>query len=175
MEKVLFTEEQRYTQWWLWLILVLTLLAVLIPISIGIYQQEVLRQPFGDDPVSTSGLVITGLLSVLVVAVVMVLVHKSRLKTKVTSEALYVCFPPFVNKWKRISPSEIEGFEIRTFRPKREFGGHGIRRRRRSGYAYSIAGNVGLQLRFKSGKKFLIGTQRKQAIESAMMKMMKTQ
>ncbi len=39
--------------------------------------------------------------------------------------------------------------------------------------AYTIAGNIGLQLYMADGKKFLLGKQNKQAIEYAMKKMMK--
>jgi len=61
---------------------------------------------------------------------------------------------------------------MRTFRAKREYGGYGIKWRRRSGRALIISGNTGLQLYFKNGKKLLIGTQQKQGIEYAMKKFM---
>ena len=62
MEKVLFKEEQRFTQWWLWLIMAITLLSVLIPFAYGMHSQEVLDKPFGENPMSTGGLVVTGIM-----------------------------------------------------------------------------------------------------------------
>lgn len=173
MEKVLFTEEQRYTQWWLYIIMLASLLSVLVPFSIGIYQQVVLDEPFGDKPISTGGLAVTGVFSVLIMALTVLIIFKSKLKTKVTNEALWVSFPPLMRKWKQIVPEEIERYEIRTYRAKREYGGYGLRKgRRRHGAAYTISGNIGVQLYFKNGKKLLIGTQKKQAFEYAMRKLM---
>ena len=52
--KTEFKEEQKFTQWWLWLIL--------IPIGIlpifGIYKQLILGEQFGDKPMSDLGLII---------------------------------------------------------------------------------------------------------------------
>lgn len=173
MEKVLFSEEQRYTQWWLYLIVFASLLSVLVPFSVGIYQQAVLDKPFGDQPMSTEGLTVTGVFSSLIMALIFLMIFKSKLKTKVTNEALWLSFPPLMRKWKQIVPEEIERYEIRTYRAKREYGGYGLRRgRRRYGAAYTISGNIGVQLHFKNGKKLLIGTQKKQAFEYAMRKLM---
>ena len=50
----LFKEKQRFTQWWLWLIL--------IPIGVlpvvGIFQQLILGEEFGDNPMSNFGLIL---------------------------------------------------------------------------------------------------------------------
>ena len=172
MEKVLFSEEQRYNQWWLWLIMLLALSAVLVPFLYGIYSQEVLDKPFGDNPMSTSGLIVTGSFSVLIMIVAIFILLKLRLKTKITTEALWFSYPPIINKWKKIVPEEIERYQIRTYATSREFGGHGMKRRRKYGMSYTVSGNVGLQLYFKNSKKLLIGTQKKQAIEYAMEKLL---
>ena len=47
-----------------------------------------------------------------------------------------------------------------------------MKRRRKYGMSYTVSGNIGLQIYFKNGKKLLIGTQRKQALEYAMEKLM---
>jgi len=172
MEKVLFKEEQRFTQWWLKLIMVLILLSVLIPFSYGVYSQEVLDKPFGDNPMSTAGLIVTGITSLLILGGIVVLLFVARLKTRITNEGLSVSFPPFINKWKKYNPNEIENYEVRTFKAKREYGGYGIKRRRKYGQSFTISGNTGLQLYFKNEKKLLIGTKKKQAIEYAMGKLM---
>ena len=96
----------------------------------------------------------------------------SKLKKKIRNDGLYVAFPPLRKKWKLISANEIERFELRTYLAIKEYGGYGIKKRRKYGQAYTVSGNVGLQLYFKNGKKLLIGTQKKQAIEYAMNKLM---
>lgn len=52
--KIEFKEEQKFTQWWLWLIL---LPIGLLPI-IGIYKQIILGEPFGGKPMPDIGLII---------------------------------------------------------------------------------------------------------------------
>jgi len=175
MEKVLFKEEQRFTQWWLWLIMALTLLSVLIPFAYGIYSQEILDKPFGENPMSSEGLVVTGIFSIVLIGAIILLLFGSRLKTRITYEGVFVSYPPLINKWKKYVPEEIEKYEIRTYKANREYGGYGIKRRRKYGLSYTISGNTGLQLYFKSGKKLLIGTQKKQALEYAMGKLMGSQ
>lgn len=172
MEKILFKEEQRFTQWWLWLILIASVLAVLIPFVWGIYSQTVLDEPFGDQPMSTEGLVITGIFSVLLIVFIFLVVIRAKLKTKITNVGVFICYPPFVKKWKKFIPEEIEKYQIRTFKANREYGGYGMKKRRKTGQAYIISGNIGLQLYFKNGKKLLIGTQKKRAIAYAMGKLM---
>ena len=162
MEKILFKEEQRFTQWWLWLILGSTLLTIIILLSSA--------QLWDISSESFSRLILNGSLAVMfVVAVIIVLVIR-RLKTKITYDEIIIESPPLKRKSYRIKIKEIERFEIRKYKPMREYGGHGFRSRRKSGQAYTISGNTGLQLYFKNGKKLLIGTQKKQAIEFAMCK-----
>jgi hypothetical protein len=173
MEKILFSEEQRRNQWWLLLILLLAMCAAMVPVIYGIYSQEVLNKPFGDEPMSTGGLIAIGSFSLIVFGFVFVLVFGSKLKTKVTTDALWISYPPLIRKWKKINPEEIEKYEIRTYRAKREYGGHGMKRRLRYGMSYTMSGNTGLQIYFKNGKKLLIGTQKKQAFEFAMVKLMR--
>ena len=171
MEKFLFSEEQKLKRWRIWLVSIVPFLTVLGPIGYGIYSQEVLNKPFGNNSQSSTGLILTALFLVLFTGLIVLLVTNMKLKTKINHEGIWVAFPPMMRKWKIISPEEIENYEVRTFRA-REFGGHGIKRRWRNGKALTISGNTGLQLYLKDGKKILIGTQKKQAIEYAMNKMM---
>ncbi len=170
MEKVLFTEEQRYSQRWLWILMLVAMSAVAIPFFRGLYFLSADNPP-DDNPMSMEGLIVTGL-TVLIMAFIFVLLFRSKLKTKITGKKLSVCFPPLVRKWKHIDPKDIARYELRQFHPKREYGGHGIKRRKRRGSAWTVSGRIGLQLYFKNGKRFLIGTQKKQAIEYAMQKLM---
>jgi hypothetical protein len=52
--KIHFHEEQRFTQWWLWVMLIGI---CLIPV-VGIYQQIFRGIPFGDKPMPDAGLFI---------------------------------------------------------------------------------------------------------------------
>lgn len=166
MEKVLFHEEQRFKQWWLWLIIVSTLLAVIIPLVNAITEEQ--AQINSSD---TARLILYGVLAVLFLVAVLIVLLFIKLKTKITANGIYIAYLPFVRKWKKFPAQEIKEYEIRKYRAMLEYGGYGMKKRRKVGQAYSISGNIGLQLYLKNGKKLLIGTQKKQAIEYAMAKL----
>lgn len=167
MEKVLFKEEQRFKQWWVWLIIVFTLLFVIVPLVNAITEEQ--AQLSSSD---TARFIFYGVLAVLFLAAVIIVMLFIKLKTKITDNGIYVTYSPFVRKWKKFPEQEIEKYEVRRYRAMLEYGGYGMRRRRKAGQAFSISGNIGLQLYLKNGKKLLIGTQKKQAIEYAMTKLM---
>ncbi len=88
------------------------------------------------------------------------------LKTRITPSHLLVSIWPVK---QRINIEDIAEWKIRTYKPIQEYGGWGIRFGiSQSGTAYNTRGNVGLQLKLKSGKKILIGTQRASDLEAIM-------
>jgi len=171
MEKVIFQEEQKSNMAWLTIVLLISLFSVVAPFAYGVYSQEVLHKPFGDNPVSTAALIGVGVIATIIISAVNWLIVNMRIKTKITTEALWVSYPP-LTRWKEITPEMIQRYEIRTYNAVREFGGHGLKKTRKAGASYTISGNVGLQLYLVGGKKLLIGTQKKQALEYAMHKLM---
>lgn len=172
MGKVYFSEEQRHNQWWLWVIPGAAMLAVVVPFSYGIYVQEAMNKPFGENPMSTEGLIVTGISSVLMMLIIFFVRGKTKLKTKITSRGVWYSYPPLFRRGEWISPEEIVRYEIRTIRAIREFGGYGMKRKHKYGKTFIVAGNTALQLNLKNGKKLLLGTQKKQAIAHAMEKLM---
>ena len=56
--RTIFKETQRFSQWWLWLILIGT---SILPLY-GLYKQLVMGEPYGDNPTSDIGLIIVCLL-----------------------------------------------------------------------------------------------------------------
>jgi hypothetical protein len=171
MEKVLFSEEQRFTQKWLWLIIIGATLISIVPTIFGIYSQEILKKPWGDNPTDTLGLLLILLFKIILMGGLILLFIKMRLKVEIRSDSLWFRFPPLVRKWKCITKEEIESFEVRTYRPVYEYGGWGIKGSTKD-KVYNISGNVGLQLKLKNGRRVLFGTQESQAVEYAMRKMM---
>lgn len=173
MEKTLFKEEQRYRQWYIYVILILAVFASAGPIAYGIYSQEVLHKPFGDNPGETSELIVSLVAIVVIMGITITMILLSVLQTEVRSDGFWYRFPPLIRRWRHISASEIEKYEVRIYNARREFKGHGIKfRSRRYGRGYTVSGNSGLQIYLKNGKKVLFGTQRKQALDYAMKKMM---
>ncbi len=62
---------------------------------------------------------------------------------------------------KRIIPfSQIKKLEVITYEPLFEYGGWGVRFNFKKGWCYNVSGNKGLLITYKTGKTFLVGTQR---------------
>lgn len=169
--KLLFREEQKFRQWWLWLILWTATAVSVVPFLVGIYTQEVLDKPWGDQPSETSMLVFFLLLDSAIMAGVIWLIGTMKLLVEIRSGGIWFRFPPLMVKWKCIKKEEIESFCVRKYNPTTEYGGWGIKGSSRN-RAYNVSGNTGLQLFLKNGKKVLFGTLKKQSAEYAMSKMM---
>jgi hypothetical protein len=174
MEKLLFREEQRFTQWWLWFLIIAATLAAIIPFIIGIYWQEVLGKPWGNNPADTGLLVGILCFNILLMGTILFVFIRMHLIIEIKSDGIWYRFPPLARKWAVIKKEEIERFEIRAYRPITEYGGWGIKGNAKN-RAYHVQGDTGLQLFLKNGKKVLFGTQKKQAINYAMEILMKSE
>jgi hypothetical protein len=148
----IFTEEQRFGQIWLWL--------VLIGMDVA-YFTMFFVQFFGPVPPRPSGpvdLFVMGLVALMCLGITALFVSL-KLITRVTNQEISVQFIPLHRKPVIFPFSDISEYSVRTYRPIIEFGGWGIKRGS-GGLAYNVSGNKGLQLVLKNGKRVLIGTQK---------------
>lgn len=146
--KIEFKEEQKFTQWWLWLILIgIGILPIL-----GIYKQLILGEKLGNKTLSDLGLIIFCVFIFGLIAMFWVM----RLKTEIDQNEIRMNFFPFVKK--RVNWNEIKNIEIVNYG---FVGGWGIRFSIKYGTVYNTKGNEGLAIELLNGKKFLIGTQKK--------------
>ncbi len=137
------------------------------------YQQFVLKIPFGNKPMSDSGLLILAALILIVLIGSAYLLFGSKLTTTVTNKNLFITFKPLTGKTINFDKTNIKRYEIREYKPTMEYGGHGVKQGKKGiGKAYNVSGKIGLQLYLQDGKKVLIGTQRGDALLRAMKKMM---
>ena len=174
MERVLFSEKQYFRKLWFWIILIVAAAVSIIPFVIGIYTQEVLGKPWGNNPGSTGLLFFVLIFNIILMGGLIFLFLKMHLSTEVRTNGFWFKYPPLSPKWKCFKQEEIEKFEIRIYRPAKEFGGWGIKGSRIN-KAYNVSGNVGLQLYLTDGKKVLFGTQQKLLLERAMERMIKSE
>jgi hypothetical protein len=173
MEKILFKEEQKFGQWWIWLILLTAFAVSVVPVWYGLYQQVTTGQPWGDNPVSDSVLALIATLTTFLIIGIFLLLKTMRLQVEIYENGIRFRYPPLVRKWRNIARTEIERYEVGKYRPVAEYGGWGIRMgSRKYGKAYNVSGNIGLKLFLKNGKIILLGTQRAQALSYAMKKLM---
>lgn len=145
--KIEFKEEQKFTQWWLWLILI----AIGVLPFIGVYYQLIIGEKFGTIPVSNLGLLVFSIFIFGIIA----LFGFMRLKTEINQNGIRMEFFPFVKKhvsWEEIKSAKIVNYGF--------VGGWRIRFGTKYGTVYNTKGNKGLAIKLKNGKKFLIGTQK---------------
>lgn len=159
-----YRETQGFRQWWLWLLLVGSVLLTVGVFGYGIYRQIIQETPWGDNPMSDTALVVTGAVTIIFTLGMAVAILSARLITEVRSDGLHIRFFPL--RWRTIPFETIASYQARTYRPVRDYGGWGIRWGR-EGKAYTTGGNEGLQLILNDGEKLLIGSRRAEELEAA--------
>jgi len=167
MARAYFNETQRFRQWWIYLIIVITI------VSWGYAFIASLRATESEKATDDLILIATGIIPVLLI----ILLISLRLVTRIRNDGIYYRFKPLQFREKHIRPEEVKSYEVRKYKPLTEYGGWGLRSGmrtglHRSGKAYNVSGNIGLQLYLENGKKLLIGTQKPRQIEKAMKEMM---
>jgi len=137
--KVKFTEIQKFTQWWVWFILVLLLaLPVCAFLSGGI-----------SDGLKASPIIL-----------VLILFYLLKLKTEVNDKGITMSFYPFVNKfvqWPEVKFVSVINYGF--------VGGWGIRLWTIYGTVYNVCGNKGMLIELNNGKTFVIGTQKEEELK----------
>lgn len=150
--KPLFTESQRFNQWWIWLIVIF---ACGLPFIIFI-QQIIFEKTIGDNPMSDSAVIFSLIIPVLF----LLLFYAMQLKTEITRDTLSFRFVPFVKRtipWK-----DMETFKVINYG---FVGGYGVRLTMKYGTVYNVRGKEGLFVKLKNGKTFIIGTQKPEELE----------
>jgi len=155
MANPIFEEEQRFIMgaWWILLGLVAA-----IPF-VGIFMQLILGIPFGNNPMSDTGLIIFAALMILFLQFFAML----KLKTTITDEGIKARFFPLVNSywsWENIEEAEVIDYGF--------VGGWGLRYGTKYGTVYNVSGSKGLLIRHKNGNKFVLGTQQPEMLKQAL-------
>ncbi|RZK70985.1 MAG: hypothetical protein EOO85_20465 [Pedobacter sp.] len=159
IEPVLFTEKQKFNQWWLWLLLL---------ILNGFFIYRLYTRQLGN-LTNEMGLWI----GFVVVLLVTVLIFSITLETIISQNGIYVRLFPFHRKLKYYSWSSLNKVYIRKYSPLAEYGGWGIRYSLQgNGTAYNISGNTGIQLEFLDRKSLLIGTNKVPELTKALEQVM---
>lgn len=162
-QEILYEENQRFKQWWLWLLL-LVMHGLFLS---GVYQQIIRKIPFGDKPMSNTGLILTECLLLLVTLVIL----NIKLDTQIKNDGIYFRLFPFQFSFIYVSWELLDKCYVRKYSPIKEFGGWGLRYSfGGNGKAYNISGNQGLQLELTNKKKILIGTQNPEEITAVLVK-----
>ncbi|WP_299135172.1 hypothetical protein [uncultured Tenacibaculum sp.] len=151
-----FKEEQRFTQTWLHILLVLGSIIPIYSIVTG-WMSAI------DKSLTANS---SSLISLTAILLVHVLIYSCVLKTKIDEHGIHYQLFPFHSKLKTKKWKEIKNIYVRQYNPIAEYGGWGIRcTLSKKGIAVNIKGNIGIQLELVNGEKLLIGTQKKDDVE----------
>ena len=152
--KIEFLEEQRFDQWWLWLLL--GLLGLLM--GYGFYNQIVLGFAFGSHPMPNWGLAIFSVSVFTMIGFFWCI----RLRTEINGEWLRIRFTPLGKRsvrWADVKSAEVIDYG---------FVGYGYRLGTKYGTVYNTQGRSGLAVILKNGDKFLVGTQKEEELREVL-------
>ncbi len=156
--EVLYSEKQRFRQWWLWLTVLTPSITIETVFIWAIYQQIFLNTQFGDNPTSNFALIILAIVFGIGFGIGLpTLLYICGLDTKVTKHGMYIKFLPFHRKWRSFEYENIAKAEPLTYSPLKDYGGWGIRYGRK-GKAYNVSGNKGVFLTLKDKRNILVGS-----------------
>jgi hypothetical protein len=165
--KPLFEEKQRFTQWWLWAMVVSGALVVLGIFGDALWQQMILGKPWGENPMSDNGLVMLALFCATAVIVMLLIFTNSMLEIVVDKTSVTYRYFPLIRKWRRIEREAILSFEPR----KNYLKGYGIHRDLRGNKTINVKGHDSIELIMTDGSKLTLGTQQPGEFLDALQKM----
>ena len=146
----IFKEEQHFTQTWLIILLIISMLTPLA-IMINEYAKDKSTMSLNELLIST-----------FIMFAFTTPIFFFKLKTRIDEKGIHYQFIPFQIKSRIIEWSELKSAYTRKYDAISEFGGWGLKGgfiwKKSKGVAYNVSGDLGIQLEFKTGKKILIGT-----------------
>lgn len=147
-----FNETQKFSSKILWFMRVSLVLTLLVLLSAFLLAG------------GAKNILILSLIAFICVPVFLIL-EFCQLKTKIDAKGIDMNFRPFTKKyyaWADVQDAKLINYGF--------VGGWGIRVGTKYGTVYNTQGSEGLWIKLKNGKKLVIGTQRKAAMQSAVNK-----
>jgi hypothetical protein len=154
----LFREEQRFRQWWVWVL-------VVGPAALAwwVFIRQIAQgEPVGQNPAPDW----------LVWAVWLFIglglpffFSRVSMVVEVSGDAVRIRYRPFSRR--AIAFSEIARVEARTYSAVKEYGGWGIKGWSKEKMAYNVSGNRGVELTLMGGRSVMLGSQRADELAGA--------
>ncbi len=148
-----FHEEQRFSQPWLWAVVVVAAVVAWIGLAAVVFDSD-------DEAGWPLAIVL-----LLVGVGLPLLVALARLRVEVLADRVEIRYRPFIARTIRFD--DIVAAESITYHPLREYGGWGIKGWSRRKVAYNVRGDRGALLMLAEGRTVLIGSQRPDELAAA--------
>lgn len=149
-----FKENQKFTKTWVLPLIIISLFVPFILIGKEWADKEDTSIVENLDLLATIGILIVCSFPIFLM----------NLKTRIDGYGVHYQFYPFHLSFRKISWQEINTIYVRKYDAISEYGGWGLKGGffwKKNGIAYNVSGNVGIQIKLKSGKNILIGTKLK--------------
>jgi len=160
MQNHYFYEKQKFTQTWVWIIL---LVSFTLPVIIPFLSSEDVK--FLND--NSKSVLALGFFFLF-------FFYLLELRVSVNEEGIHYQFFPIHLKSYTIKFNEMEDFQAVRYSPLKDYGGWGIRYRFK-GTAYNVKGNKGVKINLKNkNRHILFGSQKTEVFVQALDKFMKT-
>lgn len=166
--KLLFEEEQLFNYTWIWWLMMIVAIPSLLVFGYGVYQQLFLGEPWGNNPMSDTTMIVVVPLIYLILGGVVWLFMVMKLVIKIDQSTITYSFHPFISRTRVLHSTDLKNQYVRKYHPIFEYGGWGYRFLNSKDLAYNVKGKWGLQLVFTNGKKLLLGTQKPKELEQAL-------
>lgn len=155
-----FNETQKFSQSWLRVVLIGIAVLTMLPVLL---MSDWKRMGVSEVIIVTGAMALT-------LFIVFFILFVFRLESRIDETGVTYGFFPIPGKLNHLNWDEIEKIYIRKYSPIGDYGGWGYRINfnKSKGKAYNVQGNIGIQMELKSGKRILIGTQKKEEAESAL-------
>ncbi len=169
---MIYTEIQKFDSKWLKALLIIGFFVPMLFLLYGSYKQLIEGVPFGDNPASDLGLIIT-LVMMLVLAVVIYFVFfRSQMIIEMDETKISVKFFPLIWTERTYKKEDIESYSVEKYNSLLRYGGWGLRYRSRKELAINTSGNEGILLVLRSGKKVMLGSKNTEQFAEALNKML---
>ena len=162
-----FEETQRFDQLWLKILMIAVATVQLGFIVVAVYTQFYRGIPFGGKPLPDGPLLITLVLMLLIGVLLPLLILAVKLEVRLDPLQLRLRLWPFADK--TLPLADIVSWQVRDYRPLRDFGGWGMHYSfKLKAWAYNARGSRGVFLELKDGKKIMVGSQRADQLAQAL-------
>ena len=146
-----FSESQKFDQWWVQILIYGLFLASIVSFTIGIAEISEGK---------LSSFLIERVPPFIILGLISAALFTTKLKTRIDEKGIHYGFWPFQKKLRTASWHKVERVYIRKYKPLIEFGGWGYKYSTKgNGKVYNVKGNMGIQIVFKDNTKTLVGTQ----------------
>jgi|GEM_PF-1456826 hypothetical protein len=173
MSRIQYTEQQSFRQvLWIWLIIIPIAFLSSLGILFGFYQQLILGEPWGNEPMSDGGMITVMLVVSIVQVLVIWFVSSISVSIEITGEEFRYKFFARFTDWNVLTPPQITGYSLEKYS---FWKARGLGYRKdifRKTVSMIIKPDHILSVKINDGRTIMISTENKEELERAMQKLM---